>query len=73
MGKNIAVAQISGRRLYSRSCPICGHIIDLGQRMPREYAIVSLTSPFRNAKGRIEFHKTGMCQDCQDNKYGKED
>ena len=54
-------------------CPICGHIIDFGHRLPCECSILGQTSPFRNLKGMIEFECSGICQDCQDNRYGKED
>lgn len=58
---------------YMRKCPMCGLVIDLGQPIPLECALLSLTSPFRNSKGWDEYSTSGLCQDCQDTKYGKVD
>jgi hypothetical protein len=73
MENNIAIARMCRGRFFARACPICGHIIDLGQPIPQECTIESLTIPFRNAEGWVEFSRSGVCQDCQDNRYGKVD
>jgi hypothetical protein len=67
------VAHICGRYVKNRCCPICGHIVDLGQPLPWECAMLGLTTPFQNAKGQAEYERSGICQGCQDNRFGKED
>lgn len=68
-----AVACIIMRCGHIKRCPICGHIIDLDQSLPKEYALLGMSSPFRDSKSRYEYSRSGMCQDCQDNQYGRED
>lgn len=67
------IAHIGKEHLEVMHCPICGHILDFGQQLPCECSILGPTNPFRNVKGQIEFECSGICQDCQDNRYGKED
>lgn len=66
-------ARLFGAHFYSRVCPICEHTIDIGQAIPPECAIETLTSPFRDVEGWMHFYRIGICQDCQDEWFGKKD
>ena len=58
------------KRMICRDQPVCarcGHIIDVGQMLPRECPILSLSSPFTNSKSVMEYEQTGICEDCQKN------
>ena len=67
------IAQFFRRSFYMRECPICGHLIDLGQLIPRECALLSMTNPFRDSQSYDLYVRSGICQDCQDIKYGRAD
>lgn len=66
------MAYLLKTQLYMRKCPMCGHFIDLGQQVPRECALVSMTSSFKNRKEWNEYARSGLCPDCQLNLYGTE-
>jgi hypothetical protein len=66
-------AQFFRMSSYMRKCPMCGHLIDLGQPVPCECALVSLTSQFRDSQSYDLYVRSGICQDCQDTKYGRVD
>ena len=67
------IAQFFRMSSHIRTCPICGHLIDLGQPIPREYALLSLTTPFRDSQSYDLYIRSGLCQGCQDLKYGRAD
>jgi hypothetical protein len=67
------MAYLLKTQLHMRKCPMCGHFIDLGQQVPRECALVSLTRPFRDRYSWDLYTRSGLCQDCQDIKYGRVD
>lgn len=54
-------------------CPMCGGIINLGKMLPRECALLAVTSAFQNKEEWDLYSSSGMCPDCQHNWFGKED
>jgi hypothetical protein len=62
------IAQFFKMSSCMRKCPMCGHLIDLGQPVPCECALLSLSTPFRDSQSYDLYIRSGVCQDCQDTK-----
>lgn len=58
---------------YTRRCPVCKRIVNTGDCFTADYAPKSLSAPFRDDLSQREYHISGLCQDCQDKCWPKEE
>ena len=61
------------RELTQRKrCPICKKIVNTSDAFNASYAPDRLSNPFRDDLSRKEYSILGLCQDCQDQVFGRD-